>query len=352
MSARLDGYGRTLQRKRAELTKLKQDLAKEQAKIASLQKKIISANGVIGRSKNSATVKSKYSEIERLNKSIADLQKKSADIHGKIAKKETEIAKAEKDYRDEEVRVKKKNSENEKRRLQEAERQTTTMEQTLRRYGHLQNLMQIDIEKLKAIPERITVLFMAANPIDTNKLRLDEEARSIQEKIRLSEYRDSIDFVSRWAMRSSDILQAINETNPTIVHFSGHGGETGELALLNPDGTTKMVKQEAISMAMATASDTIRLVVFNACFTESQAISIVDHIETAIGMSDAIGDDAAIIFAAQLYSSIGFGHTLQTSFDQAVAALSLEGIPQLETPRIFAQDGLDLNEVILVRPNV
>lgn len=352
MSARLDAYRRTLVRKREELVKLKNDSAREQAKIAPLQKKIISANGVIARSKNSSTINSKSREIARLNKSITDLQKKCANIYGKIAKKETELAKAEKNYRDEEARVRKKNEKIERRRLQEVTHQAATMEQEIRRHGRLQTLMHDDIEKLKAIPERITVLFMAANPIDTDRLRLDEEARSIEQKIRLSEYRDSLNFVSRWATRSSDILQAINETNPTIVHFSGHGGETGELALLNPDGTTKMVSKKAITSVMATASDTIRLVVFNACFTESQAISITEHIEAAIGMSDAIGDDAANIFAAQLYSSIGFGHSLQTSFDQAIAALSLEGIPQLEIPRIIAQDGIDLDEVILVRPNM
>ena len=48
----------------------------------------------------------------------------------------------------------------------------------------------------------------------------NEEARSIQQKIRMADYRDSIRFESRWATRSGDILQAINETNPTIVHFS------------------------------------------------------------------------------------------------------------------------------------
>ena len=83
----------------------------------------------------------------------------------------------------------------------------------------------MDVEYLKAVPNHITVLFLAANPTNTPQLRLDEEARAIQNKIRLSDYRESVKFESRWATRSSDILQAINETNPTIVHFSGHGTE-------------------------------------------------------------------------------------------------------------------------------
>ncbi|MBR1390695.1 MAG: CHAT domain-containing protein [Lachnospiraceae bacterium] len=193
------------------------------------------------------------------------------------------------------------------------------MEQAIRENTFVQSQMQAEIENLKAIPETITVLFLAANPITTSRLGLDEEVRSIQEKIRLSEYRDSIRFESRGAVRASDILQAINETNPTIVHFSGHGAVSGELVLQNPDGTEKLVSQEAITMTIATASDTIRLVVFNACFSQQQAESVVEHIEAAIGMSDSITDETACVFAAQLYSSIGFGRSLKTSFDQAKA---------------------------------
>lgn len=239
-----------------------------------------------------------------------------------------------------------------KKQALEASRQTKAMEQTILQHGYTQTQMQAEIERLKAIPEKITVLFMAANPTDTPQLRLDEEARLIQEKIRLSEYRDSVQFESRWATRSSDILQAINETNPTIVQFSGHGAQTGELALLNPDGSTKIVTKEAITMAMATASDTIRLVVFNACFSKSQAENVVEHIEAAIGMSDSIRDDTAYTFAAQLYSSIGFGRSLQTSFNQAIAELLLEGIPGENIPQIYARDDVDLNDVILVRSDV
>lgn len=348
--AQIDTYRSTLLRRKEELAKLNQDLAKEQVKLAPLQSKINSANDAIRRTKSASTIKSKLSEIERASKSMADIQKKIGDIQKKIASKEKEVATAEKNFQNEETKIRKKQAEEDKKRMQAAARQSQQLEQRIRYNERLQARMQHDIEQLQAVPETITVLFLAANPIDTPALRLDEEARSIQEKIRLSEYRDSIRFESRWATRASDILQAINETNPTIVHFSGHGADTGELALLNPDGSTKLVTKEAISMAMSTASDTIRLVVFNACFSEIQAQNVVGNIESAIGMSTSIGDDAACVFAAQLYSSIGFGRSLQTSFKQAVAALILEGIPEDDTPRLYVKDSIDPNDIILVRP--
>ena len=101
---------------------------------------------------------------------------------------------------------------------------------------------------------------------------------------------------------------------------------------------------------MTTASDTIRLVVFNACFSEMQAQNLVQNIEAAIGMSSSVGDEAACVFASQLYSSIGFGRSLQASFNQAIAALLLEGIPEEKTPVLCLKDGLDPNDLVLVEP--
>lgn len=343
-------YRTTLARKKDELLKLKRDLTREQSKISPLQRKILSAESAIKRTKSVSTVNSKRREIEQANKSLAAIQKKCESIQGKITKKEKEVTTAEKNCQNEEAKLSKKAADAEKKRLQEAARQAAAFEASIQQQGEAQKQMKMEIEKLKAVPEKISVLFLAANPIDTPPLRLDEEARAIQKRIRLSEYRDSVDFESRWATRSSDILQAINETNPTVVHFSGHGAQSGELALLNPDGTTKIVSKEAISMAMSTASDTIRLVVFNACFSEPQAESVVNYVDAAIGMSTSIGDEAACVFASQLYSAIGFGLSLQTAFRQAIAQLMLEGINEENTPKLYVKDGLDANDIVLVQP--
>lgn len=78
--AQIDIYRNALSRKRDELVKLKQDLAHEQGKLAPLQRKIISANDAIKRTKNASTIKSRLREIEQANKSIADIQKRCGSI--------------------------------------------------------------------------------------------------------------------------------------------------------------------------------------------------------------------------------------------------------------------------------
>lgn len=196
--------------------------------------------------------------------------------------------------------------------------------------------------------DKLTILFLAANPQDTQKLALDQEVRSITEAIRKSEERDGIEFFSRWAVQSLDILQAINETDPEIIHFSGHGSEKGEIVLDDGSGKTTLVSKEAMAAAVISASKKIRLIFFNACFSQQEAKAVVEKVEAAIGMNTEIGDEAAIVFAAQFYSSIGFGLNLQQSFDQAKAALLLKGIPEADTPVLFVKEGLLAADIVMV----
>ena len=100
--------------------------------------------------------------------------------------KEKEIAAAEKTYHNEETKVNKKAADAEKKRIQEASRQSAALEQAIHRQEQLQFQMRQEIDEMKALPEKITVLFLAANPKSTPQLNLDEEARAIREQVRLS----------------------------------------------------------------------------------------------------------------------------------------------------------------------
>ncbi|SCJ97210.1 CHAT domain [uncultured Clostridium sp.] len=346
----IDMYQRNVIRKKEEIAKLSSDKAKESKKIADLNSKINTAKQAISRSKIESIIKSRLRDIQNAEKSLADVNKKIADIDSKIVRKEKELITEEGKLRKELDNEEKKKIAAEKKRVMESERQLREIQNNIKRQGIVQKEMQRTLIDLQSIPENIKVLFMASNPTGTSQLKLGEEARDINEMIRKSEHRDSISFESRWAIRPLDILQAINELNPDIIHFSGHGCDTGELVLQNADGTCKLVKKEAIVQTIMTSSEKIRLVFFNACFSYGQAMAVVEHVEAAIGMNKSIGDKAASVFAAQFYSSIGFGLSLQKAFNQAKAALMLEDIPEEATPELYVKSGLDPNDIILVRP--
>lgn len=117
-----------------------------------------------------------------------------------------------------------------------------------------------------------------------------------------------------------------------MLHFSGHRADTGDLVFQADDGGAKLVPKEAIVATIATAAEGVRLILFNSCHSTDQAQGVVQHVEVAIGMDNEIGDDAARIFSSRFYSAVGFGKSVQTAFDQGVAALKLDGVPENSTP--------------------
>lgn len=193
----------------------------------------------------------------------------------------------------------------------------------------------------EAIMAKIKVLFLAADPTDKSKLRLGEESRSIAERVRASDGRDSIEFVQHWAVRPTDLLQVLNESRPHIVHFAGHGN-TGGLAFVGAaPNSMEVIDTALIRDLFAKMRDNIRVVLLNSCYSEAQALAIVENIDHAIGMSTKIGDTAAIEFAAAFYGAIGFQRSVQEAYDQAILALRLHKIPEEHTPVLHSRAGAD-----------
>jgi hypothetical protein len=198
------------------------------------------------------------------------------------------------------------------------------------------------------VADKVRILFLAANPRDSSQLRLDEEIREIHAKIRAAEFRDSFDLVSRWAVRPLDLLQAFNEVQPHIVHFSGHGSRNAELVLEDDDGNAKPVSAAALVSLFKNVKDNIQLVLLNACHSEAQARAISQQIECTVGMSVAIGNEAAIVFASTFYGALAFGRSVGQAFEQGRTAMMLQGIPEENTPVLLSRPGADALTVSFV----
>jgi len=211
-----------------------------------------------------------------------------------------------------------------------------------------ETLKGIKVKAEEAQPQRLKILFFAANPFDQTQLRLDEEIREVQQRIRATDHRDVIDLVPRLAVRTGDLMDAINQERPQIIHFSGHGSIAEQLVFQDDRGRTTVASKEAIAAMLETVSDEVRLVLFNNCFSQAHAVEAVRHIEAAIGMNTTIGDDAARLFAASFYASLGYGRSVQRAFDQARAELMLASIPEEQTPQLLTHAGIKASEMHLV----
>jgi hypothetical protein len=188
----------------------------------------------------------------------------------------------------------------------------------------------------------IRVLFLAANPLDTDAIQVGREFREIQRKVLLAEGRPRLALQSAWAVRPDDLLQALNEFEPDIVHFSGHGvNGTGELVLEDDNGMANPLSGDALDALFRNFARWVRLVVLNACHSEKQTRVIADTIGIAVGMTQAVSDKAAFTFAPSFYRALAFGRSVQDAFDQAVTALQLADVHKDGEPLLLHREDVD-----------
>ncbi len=193
----------------------------------------------------------------------------------------------------------------------------------------------------------VTILFLAANPIGTCRLRLDEEIRSIDQALLQTEYRDRIQIEQQWAVQVTDLQRHFLRYKPDIVHFSGHGSDASEIYLEDSSGTAQAVPAHALSDLFSVLKGNIKCVVLNACYSEQQAQAIAQHIDCVVGMSDEIDDQAAISFASSFYQALGFGEDLKTAFNLGCNQIDLANIPQHNIPKLLAKK-VDPSKIIPV----
>jgi CHAT domain len=193
------------------------------------------------------------------------------------------------------------------------------------------------------ITDPVRVLFLAADPCDSVRLRLYQELRDIRNNLGRSQQRDNFLLESRESVRPGDITQAIFDVHPQIVHFSGHGMRTGELCFEDIQGKTQPVQPDALAKLFQLVSEYVRCVVLNACYAEIQAKAIAQYIPFVIGMNHSISDQASILFSTGFYKALGAGETVEKAYDYGCVEIQLHGIEEHLTPVIFIDSKIRIN---------
>ncbi|MDC0747134.1 AAA family ATPase [Polyangium mundeleinium] len=221
-------------------------------------------------------------------------------------------------------------------------------------------------------PRRHTILFLAANPGGTVRIALDEEARAIQEALERSRFRDRFELVTRWATQPDDLLRELVNLQPTVLHFSGHGGgdaagehRTGPrrefaeepapaaggreqgLVFHHGEGRARLVSSDALAKVFGAAGASVRLVILNACHSEDHIEVLRAHVDCVVGMSGSICDAAARRYASGFYTGLGARQSVAAAHVQGCAAISLAGLPDADLPRLCVRAGASAERLVL-----
>jgi len=190
------------------------------------------------------------------------------------------------------------------------------------------------------------ILFLAANPAGTTPLNLDEEARAIQEEIQRAAQRDQFEFVTRMAVRPLDLLRALRDLKPTIVHFAGHAGVDG-VYLTREDGLLASVTRDTLVATFGAAGQSVQTVVLNGCSTETLAEAMCEFLPVCVGTSAPIGDDAARMFSIGFYGALAAGESTARACLHGNAAMHLAASSNHDRPHLRHRRDVDPDTLIL-----
>ncbi len=181
------------------------------------------------------------------------------------------------------------------------------------------------MENISQEKERLRILFLASDPTNASKLHLGKELQEVRNRLADNRY---FEIKDHWAVKPDDVIQTIVEYKPHIVHFSGHGEETGELCFEDEQGKVKPIAPDALANLFELVKENVKCVVVNTCYSERQAKAISQYVPVVIGTMKEISDSAAIKFSTGFYTALDpdlSPQSLDKAFKQGQIAIQFEG---------------------------
>lgn len=170
-------------------------------------------------------------------------------------------------------------------------------------------------------PVPVPVLALLSDPNRTSKVRLDREARLLQDAAAAG----GLTLTIRNAARVSDIVTALRRARPRILHFAGHGLTDGNLVFEDDAGELAEVALPQLADAVAATVGTLECAVLSSCYTGTHADAFRGVARTVAGSVDALPDATALGFTRGFYGAVGGGEPVEQAFRQGSAEAGLPG---------------------------
>lgn len=358
---RIDDLRQAVARLQADEADLRRDINRLEAAAAAARSAATKKHAAADRARTPTSRRSAARSAEGQEKKLVAAGDKVAGLKAKLASNAKDQARKLKSLRAAET------SEQQQQEHADARRRRDER-------GHAREMARLSsapiryVEIRPAAPEPLRVLYLTAGPDATERettlpdgtvvreyvyLRVDAEVREVRRALRGSKYRDLVVVEHRPAATAEDLLDAINDLRPHVVHFSGHGWEGGivfdEDELQDPEG--REVEFGLVAELLSATDTPPRLLVLNACESLAGVEDLLPVVPVVVAMADTIDDVAAIVFARHFYASIASAQSIASSLAAGKAMMRVASLEDADLPQCVARPDVDLQQLILVTPH-
>lgn len=193
-------------------------------------------------------------------------------------------------------------------------------------------------EAAAAVP-RCDVLILAANPLQTPPLQLQQEVDLVRARLQETEVGKRYRAEAVTSVRARDLSRHLLEADPLIVHFCGHGGPDGGILLQDDLGQAHNLSPEALADLFAALNRRVECVLLNLCYSIDRADALLDKVPTVIGMEGQVDDRTARAFAEGFYRGLANERGYREAFELGRAQVKIQNLPTGDAPRIASRIG-------------
>jgi hypothetical protein len=237
----------------------------------------------------------------------------------------------------------------EEEKKEEKEQPTINVKNTLHSEGNNNIVLQglnnnegdIDIvvgNSTKKKKDLVKILFMAANPKNTQSLNLNSEYRTLQQEMRQGSNRDDFEWLSPiFSTTLTEMMRGLNQ-QPNIVHFSGHGLNKG-LVVEDENAYAQVITNEMLDLLFKDLKGVVKIIVLNCCYSTAQAEFLSKIGCYVLGYNTPVGDKIAHSFAKGFYMGLSDGKDFKNALNSG-RVLAMGEQPKDKLPLAVWKDGL------------
>lgn|GEM_PF-424732 len=198
----------------------------------------------------------------------------------------------------------------------------------------------------------LKVLLVLSNDPD-RPLDLGEEEKRIRNELRELVRGGFVKIECLVGPTRNQLLKALRREKWHVLHYAGHGGydavtNEGQLQLKNPNGVGVPLYANDLGLLLGHQSS-LRLVILNSCdgaratseaSAANTAARLMEHgVPAVVAMQYEIGDDAATLFAQEIYRAVALEQPIDEAMTNARKAMYLEDSEEWATPVLYLRGG-------------
>ncbi len=167
--------------------------------------------------------------------------------------------------------------------------------------------------------DTIKIVYIAANPKDTNDVDTEREYKEINEIFKKNNNKRFSLNNPVFGATQKDIADTLTsiKNEKIVIHFSGHGSQIGDFLLENKNETSLQAGAKELSQYLGSFKNIIG-VVYSNCYSEDLVQNTINQINGfCIGYEETVNKDSAKNFAYQFYLSLLNNEQPKEAFEKA-----------------------------------